>query len=58
MSNRWIAEAQYDAWNETIVQLWESPSEKDKTKYMTAFKALSILKESRKDEAHDTRNQI
>lgn len=33
-----------DSWNETIVQLWESPSERDKTEYMSTFKALGILK--------------
>lgn len=36
--------AQTDAWKETIIQLWESPNELDKTEYMTAFKALAILK--------------
>ncbi|MCB0456405.1 MAG: DUF6428 family protein [Flavobacteriaceae bacterium] len=33
-----------DSWNETIVQLWESPSEKNKKEYMSTFKALGILK--------------
>lgn len=33
-----------DSWQETIVQLWESPSEKGKTVYMTSYKALQILK--------------
>ncbi|MCL6267030.1 DUF6428 family protein [Flagellimonas myxillae] len=32
-----------DFWKETIVQLWESPAEKDKREYMTVYKALSIL---------------
>ncbi|MBV1924731.1 MAG: hypothetical protein KUG68_11965 [Flavobacteriaceae bacterium] len=32
-----------DAWNETIIQLWESPSELGKTEFMTSSKALSIL---------------
>lgn len=36
--------AQTDAWKETIIQLWESPNELDKTEYMTVFKALAILK--------------
>jgi len=36
--------AQTDAWKETIVQLWESPSELGKTEYMSAYKALAILK--------------
>ena len=30
-------------WKETIIQLWEDPSNTD-TSYMSAFKALSILK--------------
>src|SRR5690606_33021545 len=33
-----------DSWNETIVQLWESPVEKEKRQYMSTYKALSILK--------------
>ncbi|NNJ88521.1 MAG: hypothetical protein HKP53_03900 [Eudoraea sp.] len=32
-----------DTWNETVVQLWESPSEKNKTEYLTTSKALSIM---------------
>ncbi|MFS4466631.1 DUF6428 family protein [Maribacter sp. 2210JD10-5] len=32
-----------DSWKETIIQLWESPTEKDKREYMSAYKALSIL---------------
>ncbi len=32
-----------DFWKETIVQLWESPSELDKTRYMSVSKALQIL---------------
>ncbi len=35
--------AQEDHWKETIIQLWESPSELGKTEYMSAFKALGIL---------------
>jgi len=30
-------------WKETIIQLWESPSEKGKQDYMSVEKALSIL---------------
>jgi hypothetical protein len=33
-----------DSWTETVIQLWESPSEIGKTEYMTVYKALSILK--------------
>jgi len=36
--------AQTDAWKETIIQLWESPSELGKTEFMSAYKALGILK--------------
>ncbi len=36
--------AQTNSWKETIIQLWESPSEVGKTEYMTAYKALAILK--------------
>ncbi|QCX01399.1 hypothetical protein FGM00_15250 [Aggregatimonas sangjinii] len=32
-----------DFWKETIIQLWESPDEKDTLDYMTASKALGIL---------------
>ncbi len=35
--------ANTDAWNETVIQLWESPSEIGKTEYMSAYKALGIL---------------
>ncbi len=36
--------SQTDAWKETIIQLWESPSEIDKTEYMSVYKAIAILK--------------
>ena len=32
-----------DYWKETVIQLWESPGEIDKTEFMTARKALAIL---------------
>ncbi len=32
-----------DAWNETVIQLWESPDALGKTEYMSAGKALSIF---------------
>lgn len=32
-----------DSWKETVIQLWESPSEIGKTTYMTVYKALGIL---------------
>lgn len=33
-----------DSWKETVIQLWESPSELGKENYMTSYKALGILK--------------
>jgi len=33
-----------DYWKETIIQLWESPDEKDDEGVMSSFKALGILK--------------
>ena len=35
--------ANTDSWNETVIQLWESPSEIGKTQYMSAYKATGIL---------------
>ena len=32
-----------DFWKETVIQLWESPKEKEKREYMAANKALEIL---------------
>lgn len=32
-----------DFWKEILVQLWESPLEKEKTEFMSTYKALSIL---------------
>ncbi len=32
-----------DFWRETVVQLWESPKEREKREFMSAFKALGIL---------------
>ena len=32
-----------DFWKETVIQLWESPTEKEHKEYMTAYKALGIL---------------
>ena len=36
--------ARSDSWDETIIQLWESPSEIGKTEFMSTFKAMGILK--------------
>jgi len=35
--------ARTDFWKETVIQLWESPNELDKTEFMSANKALGIL---------------
>ena len=47
-----------DSWNETIVQLWESPTEKDKTHYLSAFKALSIFNKVHSIKPMDTEAEI
>ncbi|WP_299333430.1 DUF6428 family protein [uncultured Psychroserpens sp.] len=36
--------AQTDSWKETIIQLWESPNDENKTECMSVFKAMGILK--------------
>lgn len=33
-----------DSWKETVIQLWESPNELGKPEYMSAYKALAILR--------------
>ncbi|OIQ29303.1 MAG: hypothetical protein BM564_06280 [Bacteroidetes bacterium MedPE-SWsnd-G2] len=50
--------AQEDAWNETIIQLWESPSELGKTEYMSAYKALGILKKVDRIKGFDLDTQV
>jgi len=35
--------ANADSWKETIIQLWESPSDLGQTEHMKTFKALDIL---------------
>lgn len=42
-----------DSWNETVIQLWESPSELGKPDYMTAYKALGILRKVGTMKAYD-----
>lgn len=36
--------ARTDSWRETVVQLWESPEEIGKKEYLSAYKAMGILK--------------
>lgn len=42
-----------DAWNETIIQLYESPEEIGKTEFMTVYKGLSILNKVGKMKPYD-----
>lgn len=45
--------ARKDTWNETIIQLWESPAELGKTEFMSSYKALGILNKVGKMKAYD-----
>ena len=45
--------ARTDAWKETIIQLWESPSEIGKTEFMSSYKALGILKKVGKMKSYE-----
>ena len=47
-----------DAWNETIIQLWESPSEIGKRDYMSTYKALAILKKVGKMKPYDLEAEV
>ncbi len=47
-----------DAWNETIVQLWESPSEIGKRDYMSTYKALAILNKVGKMKPYDLEAEL
>ena len=50
--------ANSDSWNETVVQLWESPSEIGKTEYMSVYKATSILNKVGRMKAYDLDAEI
>jgi hypothetical protein len=50
--------ANSDNWNETLIQLWESPSEIGKTEYMTVYKALSILNKVGRMRAYDMDSEV
>ena len=50
--------AREDSWNETIIQLWESPSEIGKTEYMGAYKALSILNKVGRMKPFDLESEV
>jgi len=47
-----------DAWKETIVQLWENPSEVGKTEYMSNYKALGILKKVGRIKAYQMDSEV
>lgn len=50
--------AQTDSWNETVIQLWESPSELGKTEYMSAFKAMGILNKVGEMKSYDLHSEV
>lgn len=50
--------SQSDQWNETIVQLWESPLEVFKTKHMSVIKAIGILQKVGLMKAYDLESEI
>jgi len=50
--------ANADNWNETVIQLWESPKEIDKTEFMSTFKALGILNKVGKMKPYDFDSEI
>lgn len=50
--------ANADAWNETIIQLWESPKEIGKRDYMSAYKALSILNKVGRMKTYDLEAEV
>ncbi|WP_010520385.1 DUF6428 family protein [Aquimarina agarivorans] len=49
---------QSDSWDETIVQLWESPDEIGKKDFMTVNKALQILKRVSKVKAFKSNSLV
>lgn len=50
--------SQTDAWNETVIQLWESPIELGKTEYMSVFKAAAILKKVGEMKPYDLDSEV
>ncbi len=47
-----------DAWNETIIQLWESPQELGKIDYMKVDKALEILNRVGNLKPYDNESEV
>lgn len=50
--------ARADSWNETVIQLWESPLEKQKTEHMSVIKALGILKKVGRMKPYDKEAEV
>lgn len=50
--------ANTDTWNETIIQLWESPSEIGKTEFMSAYKASAILNKVGRMKPYDMESEV
>jgi len=50
--------AQKESWNETVIQLWESPSEKGKTEFMSVEKASAILKKVGHIKTYDLESEV
>ncbi len=47
-----------DSWKETIIQLWESPSELGKPDYMSSYKALGILRKVGTMKSYEMDSQV
>ena len=50
--------SQTDSWNETIIQLWESPLEKGKTECMSTYKVSAILKKVGEMKSYDLESEV
>lgn len=50
--------ARMDAWNETVIQLWESPDELGETEYMSTNKAMGILNEVGRMKPYDMNAEV
>jgi len=50
--------SQIDNWNETVIQLWESPEELKKSQFMSVYKALSLLKKVGKLKPFDLESEV
>lgn len=50
--------ARPDFWKETVIQLWESPSEVGKKEYLSAYKALGIMNKVEKIKPVDQESEV